>query len=181
MKKLTAFLLALTLMLSIGVAAFADGDYQTITTTVAAPTWEMVIPKDVTIPCGQTEISIGHADIRLTNGSTLRSNDLIYVAIKSEQKLYNSDKTKFIPFYLTIPQFKNGTTRDLTPAGTAFPMAEEVGWLGLRGVTPDGYEDRYDEPYTDDVLLHISESAWNSADYGTYKAEIIYSSALVQK
>ena len=58
MKKLLAFLLALTLTLSLGVTAFAvEGHYgsiatatQTITVKTTPLTWTMEIPADLTIP-----------------------------------------------------------------------------------------------------------------------------------
>ena len=189
MKKLLAFLLALTMALSLGVTAFAEevhGGTQTITTTVSAsaPTWTITIPADVIIPVNQTTTNIGHATIELTNGSTLGPRDLIYVAIQCEQKLYNSDKSKYIPFVLTIPQYPpddrnpNGINKTLSDYDIS-EAEEAVGWLGLRAEYPS--EERFSpDPFTGDIYLNISESAWNSASYGTYKAEITYISALVQ-
>ena len=191
MKKLLAFLLAMTLALSIGLTAFAEEVHegtQTITTTVSAsaPTWTITIPATVTIPYRQEETNIGNATIELTNGSTLRPRDLIYVAIRVEQKLYNSDKSKYIPFVLTIPQYPpddrnpNGINKTLSDYDIS-EAEEAVGWLGLRAEYPDGSEERFSPyPFTGDIYLNISESAWNSASNGTYKAEITYISALVQ-
>ena len=73
MKKLTAFILAAVLLLSLGAIALADGT-TTLTTTVPAATYTLTIPEDVTVTYGVHSVYVGELDAEATSGFAVGKN-----------------------------------------------------------------------------------------------------------
>lgn len=61
MRKITAFVLAMVLALSMCVCAYADTT--TLTTTVPGAQYTMTIPADMEIPYNTTSTVIGNVDV----------------------------------------------------------------------------------------------------------------------
>ena len=98
MKKLLAFLLALTLLLSLGVTAFADtyeeginntqSRTQTITVNAPALTWTLEIPASLELEFGNTDlIKMGNLKISDVSWTTLPASNFIFVNMRVKKCL----------------------------------------------------------------------------------------------
>ena len=77
MKKIVALLLALMILSSLGVVAFAATEGTlTITAEVPDVTWTLTIPADITIPFGQTETYIGTCSINDVSGNLATDQEI---------------------------------------------------------------------------------------------------------
>jgi len=98
MKKVFVFLLTLALLCSMTAAALAmpDND-QTITTTVPekVPSWELVIPADITIPYGQQVTEFAPPEV--TNVQYVEPGSIL-LGVKHTGKFTCGEKT--LPFTL---------------------------------------------------------------------------------
>ena len=112
MKKLLAFLLTLTLLLSVGVTAFADTyeegtnsmqeHTQTITVNAPALTWTLEIPASLEIKFGNTDlIEMGNLKISDVSWATLPANNFIYVTMHYRNQLSNSTDSSTIAYDLS--------------------------------------------------------------------------------
>ena len=111
MKKLLAFLLALTLLLSVGITAFADTyeegtnsmqeHTQTITVNAPALTWTLEIPASLEIKFGNTDlIEMGNLKISDVSWATLPANNFIYVTMAYNRQLSSTTSSSTIAYDL---------------------------------------------------------------------------------
>ena len=155
MKKNLSLLLALTLLCSLSVTAFADtsGD-QNITLTVpeeTSPSWTLNIPADMTVAYRAESTALTMPTI--TNVSNLEDVEIIDVTIRYTGNFSSGSDT--IPFTL-VGSDGQTIVQNLIIGGY------------VNGV---GYTD-----YTNGVTLDITGDAWNAAAPGTYSTVITYSS-----
>ena len=161
MKKILSLLLALTLLCSLSVTAFADtsGD-QTVTLTVPeapSPTWTLNIPADTTVEYRAASTAL--ATPTITNVSDL--DGLIYVYIGYTGNFSSGSNT--IPF-------------TLMGHGQTILKGDESS-RSVMGIyrNESGYENYYPEGA---MTLDITEDAWNAAAPGTYSTVITYTSEI---
>ena len=181
MKKLLAFLLALTLMMSAGVAAFADtynegtdstqSHTQTITVNAPALTWTLESPASLEIEFGNTD-QIEMGQVRLSDippsWTTLPENNFIYVtmAYNGELSSTTSNSTIAYDLYGSVHDWNNSDVEMRgsfdKPGGDGRPVAY--------------YHSNIYKRWSD-TYIQISEKKWQTAVPGEkYTGTITYSS-----
>ena len=164
MKKLLSLLLALTLLCSLSVTAFADtsGD-QTITLTVPetpSPTCTLNIPADMTVEYRAASTALTMPTI--TNVSDLSDDVRIHVYIGYTGNFSSGSNT--IPFTLVGPGDQTILQGDASSRSV-------VGYY----TNASGYYNNYPDGA---MTLDITEDAWNAAAPGNYSTVITYSSEI---
>ena len=181
MKKLLAFLLALTLLLSLGVTAFADtyeegidntqSRTQTITVNAPALTWTLEIPANLEIEFGNTDL-IEMGQVRLSDippsWTTLPENNFIYVtmAYNGELSSTTSNSTIAYDLYGSVHDWNNSDVEMRgsfdQPGGDGLPVAYYQSSTNCRWSV---------------MYIQISEASWQAAVPGEkYTETITYSS-----
>ena len=145
MKKLFAVILAVALMATMSVSAFAantTGGDADITTSIA-PTYTVTIPADVNVAFNATETDFGAIEV---TASQIHPNKCIKVALASDGKLENSiDATKVIPYAIKDAD------------GTAFTSATYL-----------------TEGDKTELSIHITANDWNAAYAGEYSDTVTF-------
>ena len=175
MKKLLAFLCALTLMLSLGVTAFADSisgetsGYTEILTEVPSCTWTLKIPADTSIAFGEPEKELG--DVEITNIQNQKGNKHIR-AYLSTSCLFclTSDINTTFPYDIQV--YLN--TTELVPK-KVFTLRNEgyVSELVEVSTAVAG-----DTTLSSTLTILVDSSAWNSAPEGKYAGYLTFTSSL---
>lgn len=180
MKKMLAFLLALTLLLSVGVTAFAD-TYQegtdstqsrTQTITVNAPvlTWTLEIPANLEIEFGNTDlIEMGNLKISDVSWTTLPGSNFIFVNV-NPTRLTNTTESSAIPYDLRCQYHIQ------TPSTQGEEMLSSFEHPGEDGNPPATYHSSTEYRWSV-MYIQISERNWQAAVPGEkYTGTITYSS-----
>ena len=183
MKKMLAFLLALTLLLSVGVAAFADPNIyeesignmqehtQTITVNAPALTWTLEIPANLEIEFENTDlIEMGNLKISDVSWATLPGDNFIFVTLNTSKRLDSTTGNSSIDYDLScryhdlLPQ-NNG--REMISSLTE-PEADENPSATYHSTT----EQRWSA-----MFIQIAARRWQDAVPGEkYTGMITYSS-----
>ncbi len=181
MKKLLAFLLALTLLLSLGVTAFADtyeegidntqSRTQTITVNAPALTWTLEIPADLVIEFGNTDqIEMGYLKISDVSWPTLPASNFIFVNMSYARELTNAKKNSAIFFDLRCQYHIQ------TPSTQGEEMLSSFEHPGEDGNPPATYHSSTEYRWSV-MYIQISERNWQAAVPGEkYTGTITYSS-----
>ena len=145
MKKIFALILAIALMASLSVTAFAantTGGDADITTSIA-PTYTVTIPANTTVAFNATETDFGAIEV---TASQIHPDKCIKVELTSDGKLENSiDATKVIPYAI----------KDST--GAAFTSATYL-----------------TEGDKTELSIHITADDWNAAYAGDYSDTVTF-------
>ena len=145
MKKVLTFALAVMLVMSLSVTAFAantTGGEADITTSIA-PTYTVTIPADVNVQFNATETAFGAIEVE---AAQIHPDKCIKVELTSDGKLENSiDATKVIPYAI----------KDST--GAAFTSATYL-----------------TEGDKTELSIHITASDWNAAYAGEYSDTVTF-------
>lgn len=181
MKKRISLLLALTLLLSMGAAAFAETisysnqtsgqtHEQTITVKSPALTWILEVPASLEIEFGNTEqIEMGNVKISNVSWDTLPVPTHIIATVDFDEKLTGiTSSDSYIPYGLSH------SVRQRDP-----DMSEEANFdpeLVLSGMELAWYYSNINYLYST-LYLNISADRWQLAAPGEqYKGTITYSS-----
>ena len=145
MKKVLTFALAVMLVMSLSVTAFAantTGGDADITTSIA-PTYTVTIPADVNVQFNATETSFGAIEVE---AAQLHPDKCIKVELTSDGKLENSiDATKVIPYAIKDSE------------GAAFTSATYL-----------------TEGDKTELSIHITADDWNAAYAGEYSDTVTF-------
>ena len=145
MKKIFTLILAIALMASLSVTAFAantTGGDADITTSID-PTYTVTIPADVNVAFNATETAFGAIEV---TASQIHPDKCIKVALASDGKLENDiDATKVIPYAI----------KDST--GAAFTSATYL-----------------TEGDKTELSIHITADDWNAAYAGEYSDTVTF-------
>ena len=145
MKKVLTFALAVMLIMSLSVTAFAantTGGEADITTSIA-PTYTVTIPADVNVQFNATETAFGAIEVE---AAQIHPDKCIKVELTSDGKLENSiDATKVIPYAI----------KDST--GAAFTSATYL-----------------TEGDKTELSIHITADDWNAAYAGEYSDTVTF-------
>lgn len=188
MKKLIAFLLALTLVLSLGGMAFAEDDgensenqsatitqSQTISTKVPADSlsWTLIIPASFEVPYLTASTSMpGKCEITDVEG-TIPEKQFIGAKLSYKGKMTKEGSEDYIPYELSAKwEGGEGGTHTITKTESQWMAVKINGSNGLTG----HYTDEYSLKITDGSDKE-TEELW-SVSPGTYSEEVTYTSAL---
>ena len=165
MKKFFAFMLALVMMCSMSVTAFAATEgTQTITAEVEGVTWTLTIPADVTIPYKQEMTSIGFPTVSDVSDNITTNCTIDVYATWTGVFTSGSDT---LPFKLYAGGYEYSARTN-----------ENIAWYAYDFITESwGYEHK--TSYPGNLSVKIQESDWLSAPQGTYTTTITYSTELV--
>ena len=145
MKKLFAVVMAIALMASLSVTAFAantTGGEADITTSIA-PTYTVTIPANTTVDFNATETAFGAIEVA---ASQIHPDKQIRVTLTTDGELNNTiDTTKVIPYVIK------------DAAGAAF--------------TTGTYLTEGDKTV---LSIHITEEDWNAAYAGDYTDTVTF-------
>ena len=180
MKKLIPLLLALTLLLSLGVTAFAEdisgssGNTATGTQriyTVTKPlTWIMEIPGECFIPFGTTtRIDAGDVKIKDVSWDNLENEHLILASVSYTGKL-TSSSGEYLSYTLYGERhWGNGGTTDYRDNQLSTNYPDEVAIY--RGKNDPGLN------YDTTIYILIDSSEWvKNLAGGTYEETVTYTS-----
>ena len=152
MKKVLTFALAVMLVMSLSVTAFAantTGGKADITTSIA-PTYTVTIPADVNVQFNATKTAFGAIKVE---AAQIHPDKCIKVELTSDGKLENSiDATKVIPYAI----------KDST--GAAFTSATYL-----------------TEGDKTELSIHITANDWNAAYAGEYSDTVTFTVSYVDK
>ena len=149
MKKFLAFTLAIMMIATMSVTAFAaDTDTKTtdtnITTSVA-PTYTVTIPANTTVTFNATETSFGSIEV---DAAQIHPDKCIKVALTYDGKLENSiDNSKVIPYVI------NAGDAEFTSA--TYLAAGDKTDLTIN-ITQDDWNKAYAGDYSDTVTFTVS-------------------------
>lgn len=148
MKKVLTFVLAVMLVMSLSVTAFAantTGGDADITTSIA-PTYTVTIPADVNVQFNATETAFGAIEV---TASQIHPDKQIRVTLTTDGELNNTiDTTKVIPYVI----------KDASGAGftTATYLTEGDKTVLSIHITADDWNAAYAGDYTDTVTFTVS-------------------------
>ena len=145
MKRLFTVILAVALVMSLSVTAFAantTGGDADITTSIA-PTYTVTIPANTTVDFNATETAFGAIEV---TASQIHPDKCIKVELTSDGKLENSiDATKVIPYAIKDSE------------GAAFTSATYL-----------------TEGDKTELSIHITANDWNAAYAGDYSDTVTF-------
>ena len=180
MKKVIAFVLAMTMVFSMAVVASAEST-TTLTTTVPAATYTLNIPADAVVPFGQEYTTLGN--ITVTDGSGFASGKNVKVAVTYDAfKADSPDISTTIPFTFKATYGSEGQTGAKVnsysldwPSGGTFTFAGKSDG----SITEKA---RYSSSYSDcinAVGIYVSSKDWGKALAGNYTATITFTAKVV--
>ena len=148
MKKLFAVILAICLMASFSVTAFAEnstGGEADITTSIA-PTYTVTIPGDINVQFNATETDFGAIEVV---ASQIHPDKCIKVALTTDGKLENGiDDTKVIPYEIKDSEGAVFTSATYLTEGDNTELSIHI--------TADDWNAAYAGDYSDTVTFTIS-------------------------
>ena len=148
MKKIFAVVLALCLLASLSLNAFAvntTGGEADITTSIA-PTYTVTIPADVSVDFNATETDFGAIEV---TDSQIHPDKCIKVALDTDNKLENSiDNTKVIPYAIKDSEGNDFTSSTYLTEGDKTELSIHI--------TADDWNAAYAGDYSDTVTFTVS-------------------------
>ena len=178
MKKLSAFCLALVLLVSAVPTAFAANttpNTTTLTTTVPSATYVLNIPADQEIPFGQTRMGIGNVTITDSKSFAVGKNVEVTVVYEPFTAEDAGISTK-IPYELQL--WSSGSTKYPISSGAKMVYKGKVD-----GTVAEKTEFTYSKvQFTMEQLgLEVESTDWGKALAGNYKSTITFTSEVVAK
>ncbi len=168
MRKLTALFLALTMVLSFAVVAYAAND-TVLTTSVPAAVYTLVIPKDQTVEFGTQSKNLGTVTVEEASGFAIGKNLEVTVTYTP---FTNSSNASTIPYTL-YSYGENAGGRNSFTSGKALTFNGRTD-----GAVSAGFEHGDNENQTGVGIL-IQNSDWGKALAGEYTTTIHFSAEVV--
>ena len=148
MKKVLTFALAVMLVMSLSVTAFAantTGGDADITTSIA-PTYTVTIPADVNVAFNATETAFGTIEV---TASQIHPDKCIKVALATDKELNNAiDNTKVIPYAIKDSEGAEFTSATYLTEGDKTELSIHI--------TADDWNAAYAGEYSDTVTFTVA-------------------------
>ena len=148
MKKLFALILAVVMIATMSVTAFAantTGGKADITTSIA-PTYTVTIPADVNVAFNATETAFGTIEV---TASQIHPDKCIKVALATDKELNNAiDNTKVIPYAIKDSEGAEFTSATYLTEGDKTELSIHI--------TADDWNAAYAGDYSDTVTFTVS-------------------------
>ena len=175
MKKLFAILLAVAMFASMATVASAAENTTTLTTTVPAATYTLIIPADQKIEFGATSTDLG--SITVTNATGFAEGKNLKVVL-SYEGFKCADTTTTIPFSIRLDtaSTNNDTDRVNISSGDAITFTGLSSGAVKEYVTSWNVNRFYDLEQT---FLLVNSEDWGKALAGEYTATITYTAEVV--
>ena len=184
MKKIFAILLAVTLLASMATVASAEST-TTLTTTVPAATYTLVIPADQEIEFAATETKIGSIQVVESLGFSEGKN----LAVTAKYSAFEAENvvTK-IPFSLEMEAkardaFNPKYSRKVWSSDTSICfLGQDDGTVEAMATEEfEYYFNGWDfgDAFVKDIYLCVKSDAWGKALAGNYTATITFTAEVV--
>lgn len=176
MKKIISTILAVALLMSISVTAFAADNEQTITVTIPDREFTMTIPATTEIKYGSNDVVALNQELKISSKNpTLLFSNSHYVQVDIEYtNLYHKVDNKYtLP--LSILYAKPADESNVQGG-----YDESYTWETLASggsVSFDG-QDFY---WTNGYRLGAKVTGWDNAEPGEYQATVTYTATIKQK
>ena len=148
MKKLFALILAVVMIATMTVTAFAantTGGDADITTSIA-PTYTVTIPADVNVAFNATETAFGTIEV---TASQIHPDKCIKVALATDKELNNAiDNTKVIPYAIKDSEGAEFTSATYLTEGDKTELSIHI--------TANDWNAAYAGDYSDTVTFTVS-------------------------
>ncbi len=172
MRKLIAFVMAMTMVLSFAVVAYADGD-TVLSTSVPDAEYTLVIPANQTIEFGATSTELGTVTVQDSSGFA-KGKDLAVTVTYSP--FTNSSNESTIPYSLYA--ISNSAYGDVTLAS-----GKRITFSGASSGTVGGVfgirnENNLSVPCSE-IGIAIESDDWGKALAGEYSTTIHFSAEVV--
>ena len=180
MKKLLAFLCALTLVLSLGVTAFAEtysgssgtgaSGQQRIYTVAAPLTWTMEIPAECNIPFGATTTEMGNVKIENVSWSKLPEDYCIRAFLEIYTGELKSEAGDSLSYDIVFERnWANGYISDATSVNKIWQKYDDLAFYRE--------EDDPEPNFYSKLSVHVTTDQWEKAVPGrTYEETVTYTS-----
>lgn len=173
MKKVITLALALLMVCSMSITAFAATT--TLTTTVPEATYTLNIPANQEIPFGTTETSIGNVTVTESNGFAVGKNLEVTVTYDA---FTATGITTEIPYKLSLYGNKSSGSMETTDLATGDIVT-------FRGKTNGTVEEKTVFEYANDeytvskIMFVASSEDWGKALAGEYSTTITFTAEVV--
>lgn len=180
MKKLSALILALVLLVSVIPAAYAANatpNTTTLTTTVPSATYVLNIPADQTITFGKTETRIGN--VTVTDSTNFAEGKNVDVTV--EYTPFTAEVAEIsttIPYSL-IRASSNDRTSSISSGSKMTFEGKSDGTVNE--LTKFIYSRTGEAYYMSNLVVSISSTNWGKALAGDYKSTITFTAEVVAK
>lgn len=177
MKKLSALILALALLVSVIPAAYAANatpNTTTLTTTVPSATYVLNIPADQTVTFGETETSIGNVTVTDSKSFAVGKNVVVtvdYAPFAAEAEEINTT----IPYEL----YKTTATGDVAAFGSKVSSGDKLEFLGRFDGSVEELAVAGTKSAMRNLIVKIASRDWGKALAGNYKSTITFTSEIV--
>lgn len=185
MKKIIAFVMAMTMVFSMAVVASAEST-TTLTTTVPSATYTLNIPADAVVPFGQQYTTLGN--ITVTDGSGFASGKNVEVTVTYDAfKADSADISTTIPFTFVITRGSQdqadaevGSGSGHKVSGSTFTFAGKVdGSIAEKELITSYTGSSMKYEYLNAVGIYVSSENWGKALAGNYTASITFTAKVV--
>ena len=172
MKKVIAFVMAITIVFSMAIVASADGT-TTLTTNVPLATYTLNIPANQEITYGTTNKNIGQ--VRITDSVNFAKGKNVHVTV-TYTEFISSDVSTTIPFTLVCPYGPQDYYTKTLSSGSVMKFlgngalkVEEYATITTQG----------DDYHLDNLHITMNSTDWGKALGGDYTATITFTSQVV--
>ena len=180
MKKLSALILALALLVPVIPAAYAANatpNTTTLTTTVPSASYVLNIPADQTITFGKTETRIGN--VTVTDSTNFAEGKNVDVTV--EYTPFTAEVAEIsttIPYSL-IRASSNDRTSGISSGSKMTFEGKSDGTVNE--LTKFIYSRTGEAYYMSNLVVSISSTSWGKALAGDYKSTITFTAEVVAK
>lgn len=178
MKKLSALILALALLVSVIPAAYAANatpNTTTLTTTVPSASYVLNIPADQTVTFGETETSIGNVTVTDSKSFAVGKNVVVtvdYAPFAAEAEEINTT----IPYEL----YKTSSTGVSAATGYKVSSGDKLMFMGRSdGTVEELAVTANANSAMRNLIVKITSKDWGKALAGNYKSTITFTSEIV--
>lgn len=180
MKKLSALILALALLVSVIPAAYAANatpNTTTLTTTVPSASYVLNIPADQTITFGKTETRIGN--VTVTDSTNFAEGKNVDVTVEYTPFTAEVAETSTTIPYSLIRASSNDRTSGISSGSKMTFEGKSDGTVNE--LTKFIYSRTGEAYYMSNLVVSISSTNWGKALAGDYKSTITFTAEVVAK
>lgn len=181
MKKLSALLLALALLMSAVPTAFAANttpNTTTLTTTVPSATYVLNIPADQTVTFGETKTYIGN--VTVTDSKNFAEGKNVAVLVEYAPFAAETEEISTTIPYTLYPTSAANSSEEAKADTFAFTTGRKLTFKGrVNGTVDELAKVPSSNDYMKNMFVSIKSTDWGKALAGEYKSTITFTSEVV--